>query len=513
MQGEDAFFDGVGGHQPVNGHRALLAHAVGAVAGLVFYCRVPPGVQMQHIVGGGQRQARAAGFQADEKHLALTALKRFDFFLALARRGGAVQVVVGNALFVQPAARQRQVIDKLAKHQRLVAVVQQLAHQPGKGGQLAAGQGGVGQGQGGVAAQPAQAGDVRQHLHGALVLGRLRHLLQRLLAQGFVQLAFAVGQLDPIGQLGARRQFGQHLGLGAAQDKGLQQAAQRQAGWLVALGNWRGKALAKLLQAAQQTRIEKTKQAPQLAQMVFYWGAAGGQPKIGAQGKRRLGAAGVRVFDGLGFVQNHAGPMHLGKAFGVQLKQAIADHHQIPRRQRVQRALLGIRPQAQAGGKAGGFGQPVLRHRGGGDHQLRAVFGAQQAQRQGLHGFAQAHIVGQTSAHAPVRQPRQPMKTGQLIIAQRGAQGAGHGGADLLQRLPARALRGPAGVAFTSGGAVGQLRQHRRGQPAELGGAVGVQPGAGAGQRGQLLTQRVVQRQPVGFAQAHIAAAVLADQG
>jgi len=119
--------------------------------------------------------------------------------------------------------------------------------------------------------------------------------LQRLLAQGFVQLALAVGQLDPIGQLGARRQFGQHLCLGPAQNKRLHQAFQRLAGGMVALGNRRGKAFGKARLAAKQAGVDKAEQAPQLAQMVFHRGAAGGQAKIAVQGKRRLGTTGVGV--------------------------------------------------------------------------------------------------------------------------------------------------------------------------------------------------------------------------
>jgi hypothetical protein len=45
----------------------FLLYAVGAVGGLVFNRRVPPGVVMDHRVGLGEIQAHAAGFEADEK--------------------------------------------------------------------------------------------------------------------------------------------------------------------------------------------------------------------------------------------------------------------------------------------------------------------------------------------------------------------------------------------------------------------------------------------------------------
>ncbi|MNR56989.1 hypothetical protein D3C85_1776750 [compost metagenome] len=54
MQGNDLLFDRVLGHQAVDGDRPLLAHAVGTVAGLVLDGRVPPGVEVDHIVGRRQ---------------------------------------------------------------------------------------------------------------------------------------------------------------------------------------------------------------------------------------------------------------------------------------------------------------------------------------------------------------------------------------------------------------------------------------------------------------------------
>src|SRR5471032_1259549 len=69
VQVDNSFLDRVARHQPVDGHRPQLAHAVGAVRGLVFHRRIPPRVHVDHVVGGGQVDADAARFQADEEHL------------------------------------------------------------------------------------------------------------------------------------------------------------------------------------------------------------------------------------------------------------------------------------------------------------------------------------------------------------------------------------------------------------------------------------------------------------
>ena len=56
-----------------------------------------------------------------------------------------------------------------------------------------------------------------------------------------------------------------------------------------------------------------------------------------------------------------------------------------------------------AGRKALRLGQPVAAHRGGRDHQRRALGAARQQHGQRLQGLAQAHVVGQTGAEAGLR--------------------------------------------------------------------------------------------------------------
>lgn len=78
MQGDDLFLDGVLGYQPVNGHRALLANAVGTVTGLIFHRWVPPGIEVDHIVGAGEVKATAASLQADEEDFTCASLECID---------------------------------------------------------------------------------------------------------------------------------------------------------------------------------------------------------------------------------------------------------------------------------------------------------------------------------------------------------------------------------------------------------------------------------------------------
>ena len=49
-------------------HRTLLADAVGAVGRLVFDRRVPPRVEQEHVIGGGEVEAGAARLERGEQH-------------------------------------------------------------------------------------------------------------------------------------------------------------------------------------------------------------------------------------------------------------------------------------------------------------------------------------------------------------------------------------------------------------------------------------------------------------
>jgi hypothetical protein len=62
LQGEDFFFDGAAGDELVAGDDASLADTVGAVSGLRFGGGIPPRIEVDDGVGGGEVEAGAAGF-------------------------------------------------------------------------------------------------------------------------------------------------------------------------------------------------------------------------------------------------------------------------------------------------------------------------------------------------------------------------------------------------------------------------------------------------------------------
>ena len=125
LQLGDFFFDRVAADEAVGEDVARLAHAVGAVDGLGFDGRVPPGVEQEDVVGGRQVEAQAARFEADQEDAALrVGLEAVDPLLAVARL--AVEVFVDDAAAVEVLFHDRQHARELREDERLVPFGDQL---------------------------------------------------------------------------------------------------------------------------------------------------------------------------------------------------------------------------------------------------------------------------------------------------------------------------------------------------------------------------------------------------
>ena len=277
-----------------------------------------------------------------------------------------------------------------------------------------------------MTASPAQLHDLGENLEGLLLVGvvDLGESDQRLLAQGLVQGRLLRSQLHPAQNLGARRQRLQDLGFQPAQDKRLDQLLEPVSGRVIPIALDRhGEALVEPLQRAEQARVDEAKQVPQFAQMILDRGAGGEHFEVAAQAHGRLRALGGHVFDGLRLVEHDGPPFPARQQLRLLLQQPVAANQQIERPQLGQgpRAVAGAKhDRVQRGGETPDLIQPVQAHRGGRHHQGRTVCGAGQQQGQGLHRLAQAHVIGQAGAHAPMRQSRQPLKAVRLVIPQFG---------------------------------------------------------------------------------------------
>ena len=104
LQLEHLLLDGVARDEPVGEHGPRLPDAVRAVDRLRLDGRVPPRVEQEHVLGGGEVQAEAAGLQADEKQRAVRRSGTVDARLSVPRL--SVEVLVGQPRLVEPRAQE-----------------------------------------------------------------------------------------------------------------------------------------------------------------------------------------------------------------------------------------------------------------------------------------------------------------------------------------------------------------------------------------------------------------------
>jgi hypothetical protein len=152
-----------------------------------------------------------------------------------------------------------------------------------------------------------------------------------------------------------------------------------------------------------------------------------------------LGGLAGGVLDVLRFVEHQQVQRQHGQLLDVFGQQGVGGQDQVViievrevflRRGTIQRQHLELR------GEVRGFVQPVGDQAGGHHHHRRAVQAASvffaQNMRQGLQGFAQAHVIRQNPAHFQLAQGLHPAQAFELIGAQRGIEPSGAAHAEIL---------------------------------------------------------------------------------
>lgn len=78
MQVDDLLLDRPLGDQSVDRHRGVLANPVGPIRRLVLDGGIPPGIEVYDIVGRRKVEPDSAGFERDQKDIALHRPDRLD---------------------------------------------------------------------------------------------------------------------------------------------------------------------------------------------------------------------------------------------------------------------------------------------------------------------------------------------------------------------------------------------------------------------------------------------------
>ncbi len=184
------------------------------------------------------------------------------------------------------------------------------------------------------------------------------------------------------------------------------------------------------MQRREVARQHKIKQRPQLANAVFHGRAGQSQARVRLQALGRARAHAVHVFDVLRLVQHHKAEGHLRQLIHILPQQRVAGQHHIDIIACGHAGHQGIALGGRAHGgddlqfrrKARKLIDPVVDQRGGHHHQRGHAIGpgahGMADGRNGLHRFAQAHLIGQYAAHAQRVQRAQPVEPVQLIGVQ-----------------------------------------------------------------------------------------------
>ncbi|MNQ96857.1 hypothetical protein D3C85_1124780 [compost metagenome] len=163
--------------------------------------------------------------------------------------------------------------------------------------------------------------------------------------------------------------------------------------------------------------------------MVFQWRAAQAQALAGIQLTGGLRGLAVRILDVLRFVQHQNVQRLRRQAFDILGQQRISGQDQVVIRQliemlfaarAVQRQYFELRREVRR------LIQPVGYQAGRHYHHARAVEATGdflgEHMRQGLQGFAQAHVIRENPANLQLTQRLHPAQTFKLIWAQRCVQ-------------------------------------------------------------------------------------------
>src|SRR6266446_1464907 len=110
-------------------HILCLSDAKCSVGGLALHRRVPPAIEVEHVVGGCQIESYAASFQRENEEWWPTALllKTLNHEIALLLRRTAIQKErLASQRLLQIGAQQRSHLGKLGENQGFIACRQSL---------------------------------------------------------------------------------------------------------------------------------------------------------------------------------------------------------------------------------------------------------------------------------------------------------------------------------------------------------------------------------------------------
>ena len=151
---------------------------------------------------------------------------------------------------------------------------------------------------------------------------------------------------------------------------------------------------------------EEFEEGPEVAHGIFERGAGENEARTGLHRVGGFGVLAFGIFDVLGLVEDDRGEREVLVMRDVAAEQGVARHDEVVAGDLGEK-FFPVRTaegeDLEAGGESCRFASPVPDERGGADHKVRAWCGLEI--REGLNGFAKAHVVRQKPGLAG-EQPR-----------------------------------------------------------------------------------------------------------
>lgn len=427
--------------------RALLADAEGTVSGLVFNGGIPPAVVVEDVIGGGEVETGAASLEGENEEFGAGGLFELgDHAVAVAAGGAAVEEVdffaEGGA---EVGGEELTHFGELGEDEGLFAGLADLFEHFGEAGEFAAA---AGEGAffledlGGVVADLFEAGDGGEDEAAALHAGAAFEIDEAAVDDVFVEAALFAGELAVGFELELFGEVGDDgaIGFEAAEDEGGGEGAQLFHGALVLiLLDGFEEAMLEVAGGAEQTGVEELHEGVEIADVIFDGGASEGDAEFGGEVTHGAGLFGVEVLDVLGFVEDDAVPGDFGKGGLVAMDEGVAGEDEIVLGGEGGEVLAAwamgavVEVDLELGEELGGLALPVAKDGGGADEedgaagQAGAALVAAGEQGEELDGFAEAHVVGQASAEAEVREEIEPGVATALVGAEFAGEAGGSG--------------------------------------------------------------------------------------
>ena len=414
MEPQDPLFDGVARDQAVEYDWPVLAYPMCAVRCLLLHGRVPPRVEQEDVIRGGQVQASAARPEREEHHgRSVLGLKAVHDRPPIPRRAIETQPV--DVALAEARLEQVEQARPLGEDERLVSIGDGL-FEPGEQGLELRGRPALGllsRDQAGVAGRLPQSKERFESGHDVAPRAEaLDHVAHGRRPHRVVDRALLVAQVAVEDDLRKRRQLRSHVRLETTQQKGADALSQPLGDVLVAVCDRPGIAIPKIRPSPEQSRIQEVELTPELVEPVLDRRTREREARLRIEAMGRARDLALGVLDRLGLVEDHAVPRRPGEQLHVLSQEGIAGDRDLGLLVEPSTGTV-IEADVERGPEALDLADPTMEHGGRSDDERASVDRAERLQR-----LAEAHVVREQRSESRAAQEDQPVHALALVVAQ-----------------------------------------------------------------------------------------------